>query len=88
MIYTNEFLELQNEVAIITPSSGQAIYIWNIIFQGEGSLRFSNSGNEDLVNVLGGSLGMNNVDKQGEPGESIILNCQPGTVVKILYDEI
>jgi hypothetical protein len=93
MIFIQTISEDKTDFTIITPSSGKAIYFWQIVLDASGNdtgatLNFLTSAIQ-VAKVDGkGSVGIMNPDKQGAIDEVLSITCGADTSVKILYDEV
>lgn len=79
----------QSDLAIVTPSSGKKLYLWQLILSADNGAELDFLTSEVLVAKIDkGSIGFSNLDKTGAIDEVLSLTCGANTTVKILYDEI
>jgi hypothetical protein len=80
----------QTDLAIITPSSGKKVYLWQVVLTAEDGveLNFLTSVLQVAKIEKNGSVGIMNPDKNGAIDEVLSLTCGANATVKILYDEI
>lgn len=84
------FNTVQNGTTLIVPTNGKSLYVWNILIEtsSNATVIFDYSSVKLAELLSAGSLGINNLDKQGQTDEEISITCGAGTTVKILYDEV
>lgn len=90
MIFRNVYSQSQSDLTIITPSSGQKLYIWQVVIESEGTVTVEFLTSNKIVAELlaAGKMGVSNMDKLGEAGEVLSLTCAANTTITVLYDEV
>jgi hypothetical protein len=82
------FSDAQTETTIITPSSGDYLFVWMLCVESDGyyKMYFPTAGT--LIEGNGGITGMANICKYGADDEVVKLTCDANTTVRVLYHEV
>ena len=87
MIFVNNYLIEQTNLAVITPSSGKKLHVWVVIADTGSNFSLEFKTSQKIVKNIP-TIGTGDVEFIGAIDEVLSLDCGVNTSIGIMYEEI